>query len=75
MMTFDFLDHHLAIETSDGMRRTLPLAPRSVADFYREVVAPLLEDTEAIVYILPEERTLAEVFWAAPPDLQLSKAE
>lgn len=45
------------------------------AGFYREVVAPLLEETEAIVYILPEERTLAEVFWAAPPDLQLSKAE
>lgn len=45
------------------------------ADFYREVVAPLLADTEAIVYILPEERTIAEVFWAAPPDVQLSKAE
>ena len=45
------------------------------ASFYREVVAPLLADTEAIVYILPEERTLAEVFWNAPPDFQLSKAE
>ena len=42
-MTFDFLDHQLVIETSDGMRRALPLAPRSVADFYREVMATLDE--------------------------------
>jgi hypothetical protein len=38
---FDFLDHQLVIETSDGERRALPLAPRSVADFYREFVATL----------------------------------
>jgi hypothetical protein len=36
------------------------------ADFYRDIVAPLLTDSEAIVYILPEERTLKDVFWAAP---------
>lgn len=42
-MLFDFLEHQLVIETSDGMRRALPLAPRSVADFYREVMATLDE--------------------------------
>lgn len=33
---FDFLDHALVVRTSDGGSRTLPLAPRSVADFYHE---------------------------------------
>src|SRR5918993_1210800 len=37
-MTFDFIDHQLVIETLDGDRRTLPLAPRSVADFHRELM-------------------------------------
>ncbi len=38
---FDFLDHGLHIETSSGARRTVALAPRSVADFYSEVMASL----------------------------------
>lgn len=42
-MEFDFIDHQLVIETSDGARRSLPLAPRSVAEFYREVMATLDE--------------------------------
>jgi hypothetical protein len=42
-MTFDFLDHQLVVETSDGVRRTLPLAPRTVAAFYREVMTTLDE--------------------------------
>jgi len=42
-IAFDFLDHELAIETSDGVRRTLPLAARAVADFYREVMSTLDE--------------------------------
>ena len=37
----DFIDHRLVIERSDGERRTLPLASRTVADFYREVMATL----------------------------------
>jgi hypothetical protein len=40
---FDFIDHQLLIDTSDGVRRSLPLAPRSVADFYGEVMATLDE--------------------------------
>ena len=33
---FDFLDHLLRVQTSEGATRTLALRPRSVADFYRE---------------------------------------
>jgi hypothetical protein len=40
-LAFDFLTHQLVIETSDGVRRTLPLAPRSVADFYQQLMATL----------------------------------
>jgi len=38
---FDFLDHKLRIETSDGDRRTVPLAPLSVAEFYEDTMAAL----------------------------------
>lgn len=38
---FDFLDHQLQIETSNGTTRRIALAPRSVADFYREVLDTL----------------------------------
>ena len=38
---FDFIDHQLAVRASDGETRTLALAPRSVADFYRELMATL----------------------------------
>lgn len=40
-MTFDFVEHQLVIEMSDGRVERIPLAPRSVADFYREVMAAL----------------------------------
>jgi hypothetical protein len=38
---FDFLDHNLSVRTSDGGVRTLPLAPRAVADFYADYRALL----------------------------------
>ncbi|HTW87453.1 MAG TPA: DUF5996 family protein, partial [Candidatus Binataceae bacterium] len=38
MIDFDFIDHHLTIQTSDGAAESLPLQPRSVADFYREIM-------------------------------------
>ncbi|MGH2544966.1 MAG: DUF5996 family protein [Ardenticatenaceae bacterium] len=38
---FDFIDHHLYIRTSDGAHDTLALAPRSVADFYQELMTKL----------------------------------
>jgi Family of unknown function (DUF5996) len=38
---FDFMQHRLVLETSDGIVKTLPLAPRSVADFYQQFMAML----------------------------------
>lgn len=35
---FDFIDHRLAVQTSDGMAESFPLRPRAVADFYDEVM-------------------------------------
>ena len=35
---FDFLRHRLVLETSGGVTKTLPLAPRTVADFYQELM-------------------------------------
>ncbi len=40
---FDFIDHRLLIETSDGAKRQIALKPKSVAVFYREVMAALTE--------------------------------
>jgi hypothetical protein len=34
-LRFDFLNHQLVLETNDGQVKTLPLFPRSVADFYK----------------------------------------
>ncbi|HEX7613736.1 MAG TPA: DUF5996 family protein [Thermoanaerobaculia bacterium] len=42
-MEFDFIDHRLVIPTSDGEERSLPLEPRTVADFYAAVMALLRE--------------------------------
>ena len=38
---FDFIEHLLLIRTSDGAVKTMPLQPRSVADFYQELFAHL----------------------------------
>jgi hypothetical protein len=38
---FDFIDHVLRIATSDGRSDNLALAPRSVADFYKEIMGRL----------------------------------
>src|SRR5579872_1033032 len=35
-MEFDFIDHQLCLRLSNGITKELLLAPRSVADFYRE---------------------------------------
>src|SRR6516164_3968928 len=39
--TFDFIDHLLIFQTSDGRTEMIRLRPRSVADFYQEVLATL----------------------------------
>ncbi len=38
---FDFAHHDLIIQTSAGPSRTIPLGPRSVADFYKEFMSML----------------------------------
>ncbi len=38
---FDFIDHKLLIECSDGAAKTLALRPQTVADFYAEVMSAL----------------------------------
>jgi hypothetical protein len=38
---FDFLEHRLSVRTSDGGRAALPLASRTVADFYRDYLDTL----------------------------------
>jgi len=40
-MEFDFIGHKLVIQTSQGDVRTVDLAPRTVADFYADVMSAL----------------------------------
>ena len=40
-LDFDFLDHLLLLQTSEGGRRTIALRPMTVAAFYAEVMAAL----------------------------------
>ena len=51
-LTFDFLGHQLILETSDGISKSLPLIPRSVADFYSEFLE-LLRSANIQVKISP----------------------
>lgn len=53
---FDFIDHHLRILKSDGGQRALELKARSVADFYKTVMAALKElDLAVKIDITPNE--------------------
>src|SRR3954447_3210412 len=53
---FDSPARELAIHTSDGGRRALPLAPRSVADFYAEYRSALAAlGIEADIWPVPVE--------------------
>ena len=40
---FDFVDHKLLLETSDGRVSTISLKPQSVAEFYKKVMASVEE--------------------------------
>ena len=53
---FDFIDHKLIIQTTNGNRRVLDLKPQSVADFYREFMAALTElDLKVKIWPMPVE--------------------
>ena len=47
---FDFVDHRLVVETSEGGSRELPLEPRSTADFYDSLML-VLDDLDFLVSI------------------------
>ncbi len=53
---FDFIDHQLLIECSDGASKSLVLHPQSVADFYAEVMSGLRElGIEVKIWTMPVE--------------------
>lgn len=53
---FDFHEHLLLISTSDGALKTLPLQPRSVADFYQALMAQLAAlDLTVKIHTTPSE--------------------
>ncbi len=53
---FDFIDHRLLIKTSDGAQQTIELVPRSVADFYAEVMSALKSlGIEIRIWTMPVE--------------------
>jgi Family of unknown function (DUF5996) len=53
---FDFIDHKLRIECSDGALTTLDLRPQSVADFYKELMDALHGlDIDVKIWSMPVE--------------------
>lgn len=53
---FDFIDHKLRIDCSDGAAQTLALRPQTVADFYAEVMSALRElGIEIKIWTVPVE--------------------
>lgn len=58
-ISFDFNLHKLIARTSDGETRTLPLVPRSVADFYAEYMS-MLRTLGIEVKILPVPMEMAD---------------
>ena len=58
-MDFDFIDHRLLINTSDGLTKSLALAPRSVANFYGDVL-DTLSSLGIVVHIHAKPDEVAE---------------
>ena len=53
---FDFLDHQLTLSTGRGGRQVLSLSPRTVAEFYAEVMAALdALETPIAINPMPQE--------------------
>jgi Family of unknown function (DUF5996) len=53
---FDFIDHQLPVHTSDGAAGSVALRPRSVADFYRDLMEVLRDlGIETAIYPRPNE--------------------
>ena len=56
---FDFVEHELVIETSDGGRETIALAPMTVAEFYSRLMAAL-GSLDALCNVWPVPCEVAE---------------
>jgi hypothetical protein len=55
-ITFDFVSHELVLDTSEGNRQTIPLAPQSVADFYFAFQRMLKRESIAVpIWPMPVE--------------------
>jgi hypothetical protein len=55
-ISFDFVDHNVLIRTSDGRRKALGLFPRSVAEFYHELLGSVHAlGIEVAINPLPQE--------------------
>ncbi|MGB2627642.1 MAG: DUF5996 family protein [Candidatus Acidiferrum sp.] len=55
-LCFDFIQHQLVLETSDGLLEALPLEPRSVAEFYQEFMELLRSaEIEVEIWRMPVE--------------------
>ena len=53
---FDFIDHQLLIDKSDGARQRIELRPQSVAEFYRLVMKSLTDlDLPVTIHTMPNE--------------------
>jgi hypothetical protein len=53
---FDFMDHRLLVQTSEGREWTMPLRPLAVADFYAEVMQGLRSlGIEVAIWKMPVE--------------------
>jgi len=53
---FDFLNHQLVIQVTDGARQSLPLEPRPVSDFYHDVFQALAAlDLDIRIHTTPNE--------------------
>jgi Family of unknown function (DUF5996) len=58
-LEFDFLAQQLRLQTSAGEERSLALVPRSVADFYAQILG-LLHELEVAVAINPRPSEIAD---------------
>ena len=56
-LQFDFIEHRLVLETSDGQQRAIALEPKSVAAFYRETFA-MLQSSGIDVRINPKPQEI-----------------
>jgi len=55
-LDFDFIDHVLLVSTCDGQKKEIGLFPRSVADFYADIMRSLLElGIKVSIHELPNE--------------------